>query len=189
MKAYRLLSIIFLMLLINLFTACEQVSSPMAPTSSDDEITPLTLASWHNKTQAQRNQAIRARAYQQNNQLVGLSCKNWVKAVVLAASTDITLPPTCPSPNDYYWQAHQYVVGRSGLIQYAQPGEIVQMRLSGGGPHTAIVYAISASSVTFIESNWDNTPNDNSDAYARMRTVSFTTFYNQVSQYTIMYIL
>lgn len=189
MKACRSLGIILLMLIISLFTACDQASAPMAPTIQDDEITSPALASWHNKTQTQRNQAIRTRAFQNNNQLVGLSCKNWVKAVVLAASTDITLPPTCPVPNDYYWQPHQYVVGRSGLIEYAQPGEIVQMRLSNGGPHTAIVYARSASAVTFIESNWDLTPEIDSDARVAVRTVPFTTFYNQVSQYTIMYIL
>lgn len=146
------------------------------------------MAGWHDWTQQQRNQAIVDRAYEDNNDWVGVSCKEWVRTVVYDASIGtITIPAT--HPDLYYWYPHTYVVGRSALIQYAQPGEIVQMKLNSGYPHTAIVVSVSAYGITFIESNWDNTPENYSDAYVHTRYVTFTDFYNQVENYTIMYIL
>lgn len=145
-------------------------------------------AGWHDWTQQQRNQAIVNRAYDDNNAWVGESCKEWVRTVVYDASSGaVTIPST--HPDLYYWYSHAYVVGRSGLIQYAQPGEIVQMKLTSGYPHTAIVVSVSAYGVTFIESNWDATPEDETDAYVHTRYVTFADFYNQVDNYSIMYIL
>lgn len=43
----------------------------------------------------------------------------------------------------------------SGLFANARPGDFVQMRRSHGGSHSAIVYSVSASGVTFLEANLD----------------------------------
>lgn len=42
------------------------------------------------------------------------------------------------------------------LFSNARPGDFVQMRRSHGGSHSAIVYAVSSSGVTFYEANLDN---------------------------------
>ena len=93
----------------------------------------------------------------------------------------VTIPPTAPAL--YYWYSSSNVVGRSGPINGAQPGEIVQMKLASGIEHTAIVLAVGPSGITFIESNW------HLDDYVHTRYVTFQTFYNQVAAYSIYYIL
>lgn len=143
------------------------------------------VAGWHEWSQIERNQAIVDRASQDNNSYVGQNCKEWARTVVYSASGGaVTIPST--HPDLYYWYPDNNVVGRSGLIQYAQPGEIIQMKLKSGIEHTAIVLAVSPSGITFIESNWysQNWPN-----YVFTRYVTFTDFYNQVSAYSIYYIL
>lgn len=138
---------------------------------------------WHTMTQSQRNAAIVNRANQYLNQWVGLSCKEWVRKVVYEASGNhVTVPPTSPAPNDYMWQSDPsgQVVGMSMPIENVSVGHIIQMRLSSGWPHTAIVTAKTSTSVTFIESNWDSTPGDNSDAYVRTRTLTFSQFYSKL---------
>lgn len=138
-------------------------------------------ASWHSWSQAVRNQAIVDETYQDNNTYVGESCKEWARTVVYNASSgSVTIPSTASAL--YYWNTNSNVVGRSGLVQYAQPGEIVQMKLNSGIEHTAIVLAVSPSGVTFIESNWGG------DEYVHTRYVTFTNFYNQVNKFTIYYI-
>lgn len=42
------------------------------------------------------------------------------------------------------------------LFSSARPGDFVQMRRSHGGPHSAIVYSVSSTGVTFLEANVDN---------------------------------
>jgi len=185
--------LVFLLVVVLAFNSCQKdnemlVKKGVSSISSKSNLK-SALVTWHNLTQAQRNQAILARAYQNNGQYVGLSCKDWASAVVASASGNATtLPSNAPSPNDWYWNAGQYVNGRSGLLQYAVPGEIVQMRLTTTppGPHTAIVYSITSTQVTFIECNWCKP----ATCYTvNMRTITFATFYGQVSNYTIYTIL
>ena len=144
------------------------------------------VAGWHDWSQSTRNQAIVDRTYQDNTHNVGQNCKEWARTVVYSASGGaVTIPST--QPNLYQWYSDSNVVGRSGLIQYALPGEIVQMKLASGTEHTAIVLAVSSGQgVTFIESNWYNQSYPN---YVFTRYVSFADFYNQVNSYTIYYIL
>lgn len=138
--------------------------------------------SWHTWTQSVRNQAIVNKTYPDNNQYVAKSCKEWVRDIVYKASSGlVTIPPT--SNNLYTWIPDNNVVGRSALIQYAQPGEIVQMLLSSGIEHTAIVLAVSPTGITFIESNWG------SDEVVHTRFVTFAKFKKQVRSYSIYYIL
>ena len=140
------------------------------------------MAGWHSWSQSTRNQAIVDETYQYNNTYVGESCKEWARTVLYGASNGaVTIPSTAAAL--YYWYSSSNVVGRSGLIEYAQPGEVVQMKLNSGIEHTAIVLAVSPSGVTFIESNWGG------DEYVHVRYVTFTNFYNQVDQFTIYYIL
>lgn len=44
----------------------------------------------------------------------------------------------------------------SSLFANARPGDFVQMRRSHGGSHSAIVYSVTSSGVTFLEANTDN---------------------------------
>lgn len=44
----------------------------------------------------------------------------------------------------------------SALFANARPGDFVQMRRSHGGSHSAIVYSVTSSGVTFLEANTDN---------------------------------
>lgn len=44
----------------------------------------------------------------------------------------------------------------SALFANARPGDFVQMRRSHGGSHSAIVYSVTSSGVTFLEANLDN---------------------------------
>jgi hypothetical protein len=137
---------------------------------------------WHTWTQAVRNQAIVNRTYQDNNKYVGLNCKQWVRKVVYDASKGAVSIPSTAS-NLYTWVSNNNVAGRSGLIQYARPGEIVQMLLSSGIEHTAIVLAVAPTGVTFIESNWDN------DEVVHTRFVTFSKFKQQVRSFSIYTIL
>ncbi len=148
-------------------------------------------AGWHDLSQAQRNQAIIDRAYQDDGDLVGVSCKEWVRTVVTEASNYSII---IPSNDDYpcSWRTDQtysqYCIGRCGYIQWANPGEIIQMVFNNGTPHTAIVVEKTATTITFIESNWDNTPNDYSDVYVKPREVTFTEFNNSIQCFSIYFI-
>ncbi len=46
--------------------------------------------------------------------------------------------------------------GAKNLFSGARPGDFVQMRRSHGGSHSAIVYSVSSTGVTFFEANTDN---------------------------------
>lgn len=144
---------------------------------------PVQAAGWHSWSQSARNQHILDETYSYVNDYVGQSCKVWVQTIVSDASGGAaTVPPNHPSL--YMWYSGDDVAGRSGPIEFAVPGEIVQMLLSDGvTPHTAIVLGISSGGITFVESNWQN------DEVVRIRNVPFSTFYNQVSAYTIYQIL
>lgn len=149
---------------------------------------------WHTMSQSQRNSAIVNRAIQNVNQWSGISCKEWVRKVVYEASGNhVIVPPNSPAPYDYMWQSDPtcQVVGMSMLIENVIPGYIIQMRLTSGWPHTAIVTAKTSTTVTFTEGNWDSTPADYTDAYVRTRTITFAQFYSQVqggSSYSVYFI-
>ena len=54
----------------------------------------------------------------------------------------------------------------SALFSKARPGDFVQMRRSHGGSHSAIVYSVTSSGVTFLEANLDG----NNTVYLRTYT-------------------
>lgn len=142
------------------------------------------LAGWHEWSQSIRNQAIVNRAAQDDGDYVGENCKEWARTVVKGASGNLADIPST-HPDLYYWYSDSNVVGRSGLIEYAQPGEIVQMKLKSDIEHTAIVVGTSPWGVTFVESNWCTPECLTVD----MRYVSYTDFYDdEVDSFTIYYV-
>ena len=140
---------------------------------------------WEWLSQTQRNQQIVNFAWQYVGWYGG-TCKVWVANMVNQASQGhVTLPPNNYGSSDYYWQYDPYghAISMSIPIESAQSGNVVQMHLrSTNGPHTAIIYAINSSSITFIESNWFQDSNPNT---VHVRTVSISDFKAQVSGYTV----
>lgn len=160
-------------------------------------LSPASYASgtntWHSMAQWQRNQAIVNRAYQYLNINVGIQCKEWVRKVVKEASVNhVTIPATSPAPNDWYWQSdypYNNVVGMSTLAEYMQVGWIIQMRLSTGIAHTAIVVGNNGYGITLIDSNWFSTSAPNT---VKTHFLTYTEFYSKLafsSSFSVYYIL
>jgi hypothetical protein len=139
------------------------------------------MAGWHDWSQMERNQAIVDETANWDDGDDGGQCKIWVQEIVYDASGSGLIPLN--SNDACEWQYGAYVIGRSGYIEYASPGEIIQMDLGDNSPHTAIVIANSSYGVIFRESNW------NLDEEVGTRYVSYSTFYNQVECFTIYYVL
>ena len=137
---------------------------------------------WEGWSQAERNRRILDYAVSDLGKNVTLSCKRWVQeTVVFLASQKHVWLPLNSSP-DYTWEydPHQHAISMSMPIESAQPGNVVQMHITSTNlPHTAIVYAVSSSGLTFIESNW------NWDTTVRLRTITFSNFKAQVTGYTV----
>lgn len=153
--------------------------------SIDDNLGSATQAvsGWHSLSQTARNQAIVNETMNWYEGQWGDTCKKWVQLYVVPNTSSLSGLIPLNGSNACYWQPGSYVVGRSGYIGSAMPGEIIQMDLGGNNPHTAVVIANGSTSVTFKESNW------NLDNKVRTRTVSHSTFYTQVSCFTIYYVL
>lgn len=180
--------VILLSIILVAFTGCEkdgpvildentsefQVQSPQLKSAS----------TWHALSQAQRDQAILNRAMQNNGQYVGLNCKNWARSVVWDASTNVVWLPST-NTNDYTWASDANIGVIPSVIEVATPGNMVQMTLSSGGPHTAIIYARTYTHVTFIESNWCVPATCNT---VNLRTITFSQFHSQVSNFSIYYV-
>ena len=131
---------------------------------------------WHGYSQDYRNSLILTRAWNDYLKNVGLECKPWVQNVVASASGGIvTIPTTNPDNCTWRWSQDVYGYNMSRPIQYAKPGEIVQMRLRNNPYlHTAIVSSMQATKVGFIESNVVP-PNGKTVGY---REVLFSDFYS-----------
>lgn len=139
--------------------------------------------SWHTQPQLDRGMAVVNRALVDNGHLVGVSCKKWAQNVIFSASSGhVWLPLNENPPYDFMWKYDStgHTVPLGIPIQDAQIGDIVQMKLTSGGPHTAIVVAITSTYLIFAESNWDSTPDIENDAYAHLRLVTFSKFYSEI---------
>ena len=110
---------------------------------------------WHGYSQAYRNSLILNRAWSDYGKKVYRECKPWVQDVVNSASQGVVMPPiTNPDNCTWVWSQDVYGYYMSRPIQYAQPGEIVQIRLRNYPYlHTAIVSSVMSNRVGFIESN------------------------------------
>lgn len=104
--------IVFLLIVILALSSCQKdnevfVKKDLSSISSESSLKSV-LVTWHNLTQAQRNQAILTRAYQDNGQNVGLNCKQWASAVVTSASGNCTTLPTTFAA--FYGQVSNYTI-------------------------------------------------------------------------------
>lgn len=138
--------------------------------------------SWHGMTQAQRNNALINRAYQEVNTKGG-QCKEWIQKMVYAASGNhVWLPVNNPSPNDWYWVSDQprwHPTGMSTMLEWITPGYIIQMRLDGGIPHTAIVASKDSMGLTLIDSNWFI---QSAPEIVKIHYITYTALYEKLEQ-------
>jgi hypothetical protein len=126
---------------------------------------------WHGLSQNQRNTEIRDVALNQVGQNTGMQCKHWVQEVVYSASQGTVYPPA--NQNDYTWHSSSNV--RTMLkpfpIEWAQPGQIIQMRWKNQNgttyPHTAILKSKTSTKMYWVDCNWygDTTVNTHSVTY------------------------
>ena len=146
---------------------------------------------WESLSQVQRNQQIVNGAWQDYGKTFDSwngQCKVWVQNMVHYNSVSqghVWLPSNNPAPNDWYWSNDPYYhdVGMSGGIESVQPGWIVQMHLTSGNAHTAVVVYKDSSGVGFIESNWPL-----GSYTVHYRYVTFSVFKSQVTMYSVHYI-
>lgn len=141
---------------------------------------------WHDLTQAQRNQAIVNEANSWSNGSSGGQCKAWIQSYVVweASGREVLIPTNNGSCS---WNESPNAIGRSALIDWVNPGEIIQMKLSsayGGGPHTLIVTSNNGSSVTVKESNWCA----GNCEQVGSRTLTYQQFYDMVDCYSVYFI-
>ena len=145
---------------------------------------------WTKLSQSKKNLRIVSAALAQVGSLSKLSCKVWVQRIVKAASDDHVDVPLNDNSNLHRWKVdqdgHITVVGSS--IEKAKAGNIVQMITKSGWEHTAIIAEVNSTNKTvmFVDSNFDNTPADESDAKVQSRTVSFTDFYASLKKPSLL---
>lgn len=201
----RILIPIFTLLLLLSVVGCGAGEDDTSAGEDDTgETGSSPIVSWHALEQSERNQKILQEALDDYGDLVGRSCKKWVYDVVYSASNgDVTIPLNNESGDA--WQINPFAGGdvilshqnRSPALLNTIPGAIVQMQWKAGlfsddskyNIHTAIVLAVLPDGVIFIESNYDNTPKDESDAVVSIRFVSEEEFIEKVQSFSVYYIL
>ncbi|MDP3769513.1 MAG: hypothetical protein Q8R40_01065 [bacterium] len=151
---------------------------------------------WSGLTIPQKKTAVINKALSYALGSYGGECKEWVRSVVLSASRGssessghVILPSTNPAPYDYYWLTdYSYHVapqwGRQ--IEQVERGDIVQMHLTSGLPHTIIILYNDpvSGSIRFRESNVPYTTGLVSD-----RTRTYAQFKAMVTAYTIYWLM
>lgn len=114
------------------------------------------------------------------------NCKEWARDVVRSASYyQANIPPTCPDAYGWYWcpwgdqdVRHISYIPYQYPIYVATAGNIVQMNLGAGNPHTAIIWAKWSTGVCFIEANFY-------PCEARIRCQSLNEFISQAPNHTV----
>ena len=130
---------------------------------------------WKNLTADQRAGEIITRCIQDLNKFVGLNCKDWARKVVSDASHGVvSLPSTAPDATGWSWYGSPYVQN-VGSMANATTGDVVQMNLGPGKPHTAIVWSSNANMVCWLDSNWKL------DLTARFHCQTMQEFLNSVT--------
>lgn len=163
-----------------------ELSGGTAANSTSEFIGPIH---WHDLPQEDRNKCILDYAYRDLGNDVHKECKEWVRSVVQGISSGCSNIPATNSSN-WYWDYSKYVK-KCGAIDQANPGEIIQIRLKNGGPHTAIISGVVIEDnnnsrtvyITFIESNWCR------ENFVCERTITMEEFSRQVMAYTIYRVL
>ena len=143
---------------------------------------------WSSLSQVQRNQAIITRGLQQIGQVTGQQCKEWARTVVLGASQgNVVLPPTRANGWQWYSNSHVRLVAQNVCPANLLPGHIVQLRQGNGLPHTAMVYAISQTGMTWLDANWVNY--NNPVGTVALHVVTWTQFYQMTNRYSFYEII
>lgn len=168
---------------------------------------PTEYVEWHTISQPERNQRIINRAIKDLNFDVDLSCKEWVREVVKDASNGHVIIPSNIGSGDRWTTDTEHLYGwgaayhSSTYIMSSHPGSIVQIQWKdnnnikqGLNIHTAIVLDVSLTHVTFIESNYDGTPEvaddpKNSPEFVKIRRETPEDFHQRVKSFTIYYVL
>lgn len=158
---------------------------------------PLIL-SWHALEQSERNQKILREALDDYGENVGESCKEWVRDIIEQASDrHVVIEPNNESGDGWNPDPEGHVIcyryNTSPAILNTTPGDIVQMQWKAGlfssnpesNIHTAIVLSVFLNGVIFIESNYDNTPEDVSDAVVSIRFESEEEFQEKVQAFSV----
>lgn len=111
---------------------------------------------WSRKTQWEKDNAIVNKATSLIGQYGG-QCKEWVQMSVVkpASNNHVLLPLNNPAPYDWYWQYDTtgHAVGYGTYLEWVGYGDIIQMRLKNGMPHTMIVVWNMGSGLWVVDSN------------------------------------
>lgn len=198
----KILTPIFTLLLMLLVIGCGNDEGDVEESMNETGASPVT-GSWHALEQSERNHRILQGALDYYGDNVGLSCKEWVRDVIEEASNGDVIIPSNNGSGDG-WQidpsgggdvilSHQ---NSSPALLNTTPGAIVQMQWKAGlysndsnyNIHTAIVLHVLSDGVIFVESNYDSTPRNESDAIVSIRFQSEQDFAEKVQAYSVYYI-
>lgn len=191
----RILFVLFAFLLICSVVGCGEESDSII--ESERGSSPLVV-SWHAMEQSERNEKIIKVALDELGVNVKESCKEWVRDVIEEATDGHVKVPSNTSEGDG-WDPDpenhiiRYRYNMEPAILNTTPGDIVQMQWKAGvsspnpesNMHTAIVLSVFQNGVIFIESNYDNTPEDVSDAVVNIRYVSEDEFKEEVQSFSV----
>ncbi len=128
---------------------------------------PQNAAWWNGLTPEERARRLMDRARADDGRYVGEQCKEWLRDVVIEASSGAAnLPATCRweagewrrDTHGWAWCPSPYVRHRTVQIDQARPGWVVQMLRWGMDgrrhPHTAMVLSVDGSGIRWIDSNY-----------------------------------
>lgn len=193
MRSFEKCVAIFAVVLIFAVVGCGDGEDETYETGSS----PLIL-SWHALEQSERNQKILRRALDDYGDNVGESCKEWVRDVIEEATgRHVVIRSNNESGDSWEPDPEGHVIryrhNTKPALLNTTPGDIVQMQWRAGfgssNPkskmHTAIVLSVFLNGVLFIESNYDDTPEDVSDAVVGIRFVSEEEFQEQVQAFSV----
>lgn len=156
------------------------------------------VVSWHAMEQSERNSRILEVALDYYGNNVELSCKEWVRDVIEEATNGhVKVPSNTPAGDSWGPDPESHIIryryNSEPAILDTTPGDIVQMQWKPGigssdseyNMHTAIVLSVFQNGVIFIESNYDKTPEDVSDAVVSIRFESEQKFNQKVQAFSV----
>lgn len=199
----RILFVIFASLLMCSMVGCGDDKAAQEILTPDSETGSAPWpAAWHALSQSEKNLRILQVAIGDVGDTVGRSCKKWVYDVVYSASNGHISVPLNNERGDSWdieEEDHHTILShsnRSPALLKTEPGQIVQMQWKAGvgdddaryNIHTAIVLSVLPNGVFFVESNYDNTPRDETDAKVTIRFESEEAFVEKVQAFSVYYI-
>ena len=199
----RILFVLFASLLMCSMVGCGDIEDETSETGVEEKTSEtgssLLSVDWHALEQYQRSEKILLVALDDYGDNVGKSCKEWVRDVIRRATDGhVKIPPNTLEgdgwdPDPVYDHVVRYRYNVETALLGTTPGDIVQMQWKAGvgstdpkfNMHTAIVLFVFQHGVIFIESNYDDTPTDESDAFVGIRFVSEKEFQEKVEAFSV----